>query len=94
MSTLLPGANPQVVESAVTDMLEEELSRPRDPHHDQLERGAVQHDHLEFTLDRPSRSRAGRARQGVPGPGRLPEDIEEPVIAKQEADARPSSSWR
>ena len=26
VSTVLPGANPQVVESAVTDILEEELS--------------------------------------------------------------------
>jgi len=33
--------------------------------------------------------RAGRARQGVAGTGRLPVDVLEPVIAKQQADAQP-----
>ena len=45
---------------------------------------------LEFTLDRDDRGRrAGRARQGRAVRGRLPEDVEEPVVAKQDADALP-----
>jgi len=91
VTTILPGANPQVVESAVTDVLEEELSTV--PGLRTLtstsaeERSNIT---LEFTLDRPVEDAAQDVRDKVSRVrGRLPEDIEEPVIAKQEADAQP-----
>lgn len=91
VSTVLPGANPQVVESAVTDILEEELSTVPGIRTLTSSSGEeVSYINLEFTLDRnvddaaqDVRDRVSRAR------GRLPQDIEEPVIAKQEADASP-----
>jgi multidrug efflux pump subunit AcrB len=91
VTVLLPGANPQVVESAVTDVLEEELSSLEglrtmtSASQEQLSTIT-----LEFTLDREIeaaaqdvRDKVGRAR------GFLPVDIQEPVVAKQEADAFP-----
>ncbi len=91
VSTVLPGANPQVVESAVTEPLEDELSTV--PGVRTLESSSgeeVSNITLEFTLDRnvddaaqDVRDRVSRVR------GRLPQDIEEPIIAKQEADAQP-----
>ena len=87
-----PGANPQVVESAVTDILEEELSTVRGAAHPhQLQRRsssatspssspwtATVEDAAQDVRDKVSRVR-----------GRLPDDVEEPVVAKQEADAQP-----
>ena len=91
VSVLLPGANPQVVESAVTDVLEEELSSVEglrtmtSASQEQLSTIT-----LEFTLDRDIESAAQDVRDKVSRVrGRLPEDVEEPVIAKQEADAFP-----
>ena len=65
--------------------------RRRAPHPDQLERRAVQQHHAGVhPRPRRGRRRAGRARQGLPGArAGCREDIEEPVIAKQEADAQP-----
>jgi multidrug efflux pump len=91
VTTVLPGADPQVVESAVTDILEEELSTVaglRTLTSSSAEQ--VSNITLEFTLDRnvdvasqDVRDKVARVR------GRLPRDIEEPVVAKQEADAQP-----
>ena len=91
VTTVLPGADPQVVESAVTDILEEELSTVaglRTLTSTSAEQ--VSNITLEFTLDRnvdvasqDVRDKVARVR------GRLPRDIEEPVVAKQEADAQP-----
>ncbi len=91
VTTILPGANPQVVESAVTDILEEELSTV--PGLRTLTSSSAEERSnitLEFTLDRPVEDAAQDVRDKVSRVrGRLPEDIEEPVIAKQEADAQP-----
>lgn len=91
VSTFLPGANPQVVESAVTDILEEELSTV--PGLRTLTSSSAEQSSnitLEFTLDRPVEEAAQDVRDKVSRVrGRLPEDIQEPVIAKQEADAQP-----
>lgn len=91
VTVILPGASPQVVESAVTDVLEEELSGLEglrtltSASQDQMSLIT-----LEFNLEREIedaaqdvRDRVGRVR------GFLPEDIEEPVVAKEEADAFP-----
>lgn len=91
VSTVLPGANPQVVESAVTDILEEELSTVEGLR--TLTSGSaeqVSNITLEFTLDRPVEEAAQDVRDKISRVrGRLPEDVLEPVVAKQDADANP-----
>jgi multidrug efflux pump len=91
VTTTLPGANAQVVETAVTDVLEEELSTIQGlrtlTSTSQEEFSLIT---LEFTLDRPVDVAAQDVRDKVSRVrGRLPQDILEPVIAKQEADAQP-----
>src|SRR5512132_2250734 len=91
VTVFLPGASPQVVESAVTDVLEEELSSVEGLRTiTSASREQVSTITLEFTLDRQIEAAAQDVRDKVSRVrGRLPEDIEEPVIAKQEADAFP-----
>ncbi len=91
VAVILPGASPQVVESAVTDVLEEELSSVEGlralTSSSQEQFSTIT---LEFTLDRDVEAAAQDVRDKVArARGRLPEDIEEPVVAKQEADAFP-----
>ena len=91
VTTTLPGANAQVVETAVTDILEEELSTIQGlrtlSSTSQEELSLIT---LEFNLDRPVDVAAQDVRDKVSRVrGRLPENILEPVIAKQEADAQP-----
>src|ERR687896_853453 len=91
VGTELPGANPQVVESAVTDILEEELSTVQGIR-TLTSSSAEEFSNitLEFTLDRPVEDAAQDVRDKVARVReRLPEDIEEPVVAKQDADAQP-----
>ena len=91
VSTFLPGANPQVVESAVTDILEEELSTVQGIR-TLTSSSAEQFSNItiEFNLERKVEDAAQDVRDKVSRVrGRLPQDIEEPVIAKQEADAAP-----
>ncbi len=91
VSTELPGANPQVVESAVTDILEEELSTVEGLR--TLTSSSAEgfsNITLEFNLERPVEAAAPDVRDKVARVrGRLPEDVREPVVAKQEADAQP-----
>ncbi len=91
VTVILPGASPQVVESAVTDVLEEELSSLEglrtmtSASQDQISTIT-----LEFNLDRGIEAAAQDVRDKVARVrGFLPEDVEEPVVAKQEADAFP-----
>ncbi|HEX2718291.1 MAG TPA: efflux RND transporter permease subunit [Gemmatimonadaceae bacterium] len=91
VTVILPGASPQVVESAVTDVLEEELSSVEGLRSmtsaSQEQFSTIT---LEFTLDRDVEAAAQDVRDKVArARGRLPEEIEEPVVAKQEADAFP-----
>jgi multidrug efflux pump len=99
VSTVLRGANPRVMESAVTDILEEELSTI--PGVRTLTSSSAEQFSnitIEFTLDRKIEDAAQDVRDRVSAVrGRLPEDIEEPVVAKQDADAPTpsrSSGWR
>src|SRR6059036_330428 len=91
VSTTLPGANAQVVETAVTDVLEEELStiqglRTLSSSSSEETSQII----LEFNLDRPVDVAAQDVRDKVSRVrGRLPVDVLEPVIAKQQADAQP-----
>ena len=91
VTVLLPGANPQVIESAVTDVLEEELSSVEGLRTmTSSSQEQVSTITLEFNLDRKIEDAAQDVRDKVArARGRLPEDIEEPVVAKQEADAFP-----
>ncbi len=91
VTVLLPGASPQVIESSVTDVLEEELSSVEglrtmsSESQEQLSRIT-----LEFTLDRQIEAAAQDVRDKVSRVrGLLPDDIEEPVVAKEDADAFP-----
>src|SRR5437773_2545045 len=91
VSTTLPGANAQVVETAVTDVLEEELSTIQGLR--TLSSSSSEENSqiaLEFNLDRPVDIAAQDVRDKVSRvPGRLPVDVLEPVIAKQSAAAQP-----
>ena len=91
VTTLLPGASPQVVESAVTDVLEEELSSLEGLRTmTSASQEQISTITLEFTLDRQIEDAAQDVRDKVARVrGFLPEDVEEPVVAKQEADAFP-----
>jgi multidrug efflux pump len=91
VSTALPGANPQVVESAVTDILEEELSTIEGLRTlTSSSQEGFSNISLEFTLDRDVEAAAQDTRDKVARiRERLPEDVEEPVVAKQDADAQP-----
>ncbi len=90
VSTTLRGANPRVMESSVTDILEEELSsveglRTLTSSSGEQSSNIV----LEFNLDRDVESAAQDVRDKVNRVrGRLPQDVEEPVVAKQDADAQ------
>src|SRR6266849_4813172 len=91
VTTVLPRANAQVVETAVTDVLEEELSTIQGIR--TLSSSSAEQTSnitLEFTLDRPVDVAAQDVRDKVSRVrGRLPVDVLEPVIAKQSADAQP-----
>lgn len=91
VTTVLPGANPQVVESAVTDILEEELSTVEGLRTlTSASQEQVSNITLEFNLDREVEAAAQDVRDKVSRVrDRLPEDVDEPVVAKQEADANP-----
>jgi multidrug efflux pump len=91
VQTTLRGANPRVMESAVTDVLEEELSsleglRTMTSSSSEQSSNIT----LEFHLDRDIEAAAQDVRDKVSRVrGRLPEEVEEPVVSKQDADARP-----
>jgi multidrug efflux pump len=91
VSVILPGANPQVVESTVTDVLEEELSSVEGLRTlTSVSAEQLSTITLEFTLARDIEAAAQDVRDKVSRVrGLLPTDIEEPVVAKQDADAFP-----
>jgi len=90
VSVFLRGANPRVMETTVTDILEEELSTL--PGVRTLTSTSGEENSnvtIEFTLDRDLELAAQDVRDKVARVrGRLPQDILEPVVAKQEADAQ------
>ena len=91
VSTILPGANPRVVESAVTDILEEELATLEGLRTLTSISGEQSSNiTLEFTLERDIETSAQDVREKVARVrNRLPREVLEPVVAKQDADARP-----
>ena len=91
VTTVLRGANPRVVESTVTDILEEELSTIQGLRTlTSSSSEQVSNITLEFTLDRDIEASAQDVRDKVSRVrGRLPQEVEEPVVTKQDADAQP-----
>jgi multidrug efflux pump len=91
VSTILPGANPRVVESAVTDILEEELATLEGLRTLTSNSGEQSSNiTLEFTLERDIEVSAQDVREKVARVrNRLPREVLEPVVAKQDADAQP-----
>lgn len=91
VSVSLRGANPAVMESAVTDVLEEQLASLeglRTMTSSSSEQSS--NINLEFNLDRPIEDAAQDVRDIVSRVrGRLPQEIDDPVVNKQDADARP-----
>src|SRR4030095_16990146 len=91
VTTVYPGANAQVVETEVTERLEEQINNIEGIKTlSSQSREGVRGLTLEFDLSRDIdiaaqdvRDRVSRVR------GTLPEDILEPVIAKQDSDAAP-----
>jgi multidrug efflux pump len=91
VTTVYPGAAPDVVETSVTEPLEDQLIGIEGVKHiTSLSREQVSGITVEFELSRDVdlaaadvRDRVARARN------ELPEDVEEPVVAKQDADASP-----
>jgi len=91
VTTVYPGANAQVVETEVTERLEEQINNIEGIKTLRSEsREGVSGITIEFDLSRDIdvaaqdvRDRVSRVR------GELPEDILEPIIAKQDSDAQP-----
>ena len=91
VTTVYPGANAQVVETEVTEKIEEQINSIEGIKTLSSEsREQVSNITIEFNLSRnidiaaqDVRDRVQRVR------GVLPDDIKEPIIAKQEADAQP-----
>jgi len=91
VTTVYPGANAAVVESEITERLEEAINNVTGIKTLSSEsREQVSNITIEFNLSRDIdiaaqdvRDRVSRVR------GRLPENIDEPVISKQDSDARP-----
>jgi multidrug efflux pump len=91
VTTIYPGANAQVAETEVTERIEEAINNIEGIKTLRSEsREGVSNITIEFDLSRDIdiaaqdvRDRVGRIR------GRLPQDIREPIIAKQDSDAQP-----
>jgi multidrug efflux pump len=91
VTTIYPGANAEVVETEVTERLEEVINSIEGIKTLSSEsREQVSSVTIEFDLARPIEEAAQDVRDRVSRVrGNLPEDIEEPVVAKQDADAQP-----
>lgn len=91
VTTKYPGANAQIIESQVTTLLEESLAGIEGVDVlSSISRAESSQITVRFSLDREAdaaasdvRDRVGRVR------GKLPREIDEPVVAKVEADAQP-----
>ncbi len=91
VSTILPGASPEVVESAVTDVIENELSAIEGVKHiTSASRLGVSNVTVEFELDRNIDIAAQDVRAKVSAvEGQLPRDAEPPTVDKLDISAQP-----
>lgn len=91
VNTVYPGANPQIVETEVTEILEAEINGVEGIRTlSSQSRDSVSSITVQFELDRNAdlaaqdvRSRVDRAL------GRLPSDVDPPIVSKESADASP-----
>ena len=91
VTTVYPGANASVVETEVTERLEEELNNIEGIRTlSSQSREQVSSITIEFDLSRDIDQSAQDVRDRVSRVrGKLPELIDEPIVAKQDADAQP-----
>ncbi len=91
VTTVLPGAAPAVVETSVTQPLEDQLIAIEGVKHlTSLSREQASQITVEFELGRDVDAAANDVRDRVARVrGDLPDEIEEPVVAKRDADAFP-----
>ncbi|HAQ98457.1 MAG TPA: hypothetical protein DCR61_03805, partial [Verrucomicrobiales bacterium] len=91
VTTVYPGANASVVETEITERLEEAVNNvPGIKTLRSESREQVSNITIEFNLSRDINIAAQDVRDRVSRVrGRLPETIDEPVISKQDSDARP-----
>ncbi|MFN8642007.1 MAG: efflux RND transporter permease subunit [Candidatus Binatia bacterium] len=91
VTTVLPGAAPEVIETSVTQPLEDQLIAIEGVRHlTSLSREQVSQISVEFELDRNVDEAANDVRDRVARARRqLPEDVDEPIVAKRDADASP-----
>ena len=91
VTTVYLGAAPEVVETSVTQVLEDQLIGIEGIKHvTSLSREQVSSISVEFELYRDVDAAAADVRDRVArARSTLPQDVEEPVIAKRSADARP-----
>jgi multidrug efflux pump len=91
VTTIFPGAAPEVVETSVTQVLEDEIIGIEGIKHvTSLSRELVSSISVEFELYRDVDLAANDVRDRVARARRLlPDDVEEPIVAKRDADASP-----
>ncbi|NER36352.1 MAG: efflux RND transporter permease subunit [Oscillatoria sp. SIO1A7] len=91
VSTVYPGANPKVVETEVTEILEDQLNGIEGIKSLRSEsREQVSSITIEFELDRDIEAAAQDVRSRVSRAARrLPQEVEEPVTRKREGDVSP-----
>ena len=91
VTTVFPGAAPEVVETSVTQPLEDRVIGIEGVKHvTSLSREQVSQITIEFDLNRDLEAAANDVRDRVArARNKLPDDVEEPVVAKRDADARP-----
>jgi multidrug efflux pump subunit AcrB len=89
VTTVFPGAAPEVVETSVTDVLEDQLNGISGVKHvTSISREQVSQVTIEFDLDRDLEAAANDVRDRVARVrNRLPDEIDEPVVAKRDSDS-------
>ena len=89
VTTVFPGAAPEVVETSVTDVLEDQLNGLSGVKEvTSISREQVSRIDVEFVLDHDLEAAANDVRDRVARVrNQLPDEIEEPVVAKRDSDA-------
>ncbi len=91
VTTVLTGAAPEVIETSVTQPLEDQLIAIEGVKHlTSLSREQVSQITVEFDLDRDVDTAANDVRDRVArARGDLPDEVDEPIVSKNDADASP-----
>jgi multidrug efflux pump len=91
VTTVLPGAAPEVIETSVTQPLEDQLIAIEGVRHiTSLSREQASQITVEFELNRNVDEAANDVRDRVARVrNKLPDEVEEPIVAKRDADASP-----